>query len=414
MCCGSFFARSWAPTLLALLLTACGGGASTPGPVPTPVPNPGAPALPNVVGVSVDTGPAGTGYNVNRLYVDVTLCRPASGDCQTIDHVLLDTGSIGLRLLSSALKPSLALERLKGSSGLPLLNCAQFVDNTFAWGPLVSADVALGGKAATAVTVQLIADPSIGSPPSACSVGGTAMTTAAELGANGILGMGIFKEDCGSACASTTHNGFYYTCASASCTSTVGIKASLAQQLKNVVLLFGSDSNGVLIELPAVGSSVMNRLAGSLIFGVGTQTNNQPGVVATLTLDASGYFTTVLSGQSMKNSFIDSGSNGLFFDSNAVATCSGDSAGFYCPMARTTLSATLVGANRVSTQVSFSVDNAASMFNDSSKAVLPLLAGPMNDATSFDWGLPFFYGRRVFLGMEGQASSLGVGPYYAF
>lgn len=413
MCCCSSFARSFAPALLTLFLAACGGGGAS-SPTPAPAPTPSTPAAPNVVGISVDTGPVGTGYNVNRLYVDVTVCRPGTGDCQTIDHVLLDTGSIGLRLLSSVLKPSLALERSASASGLPLLNCAQFVDNTFAWGPLVSADVVLGAKTATTVPVQLIADPGFASPPSACSVGGTAMTTAAALGANGILGLGLFKEDCGAACASTTHNGFYYTCTSASCTSTVGTKASLAQQLKNLVPLFGSDNNGVLLELPAVGSAVMNRLAGSLIFGVGTQTNNQPGAVSTLTLDANGYFTTLLGGQSMKNSFIDSGSNGLFFDSSAVATCSGDSAGFYCPMTRTTLSATLVGANRVSTQVSFSVDNAAAMFSDASKAVLPLLAGPMNDATSFDWGLPFFYGRRVFLGMEGQASSLGVGPYYAF
>jgi hypothetical protein len=38
----------------------------------------------------------------------------------------------------------------------------------------------------------------------------------------------------------------------------------------------------------------------------------------------------------------------------------------------------------------------------------------MDDASSFDWGLPFFYGRRVFIGIDGQASSLGTGPFYAF
>jgi hypothetical protein len=413
MCCASVVARYLAGALLALFLAACGGGgasSSTPAPTPSPI----TPPAPNVVTVSVDAGPMGTGYNVNRPYVQLTLCRPTSGDCQTIDHVLLDTGSVGLRLLSSTLKPSLSLERLKASSGLPLLSCVQFVDNTFAWGPLVSADVVLGGKTATSVPIQLIADPSTGSPPTTCSAGGTAMTTAAELGANGILGVGVFKEDCGAACAITTHNGFYYTCASASCTSSVGTKASLAQQLKNLVPLFGSDNNGVLLELPAVGSTVMSALTGSLTFGIGTRTNNQPGAVSTLTLDTLGYFTTVLGGQSMKNSFIDSGSNGLFFDSSAIVACSGDSAGFYCPVTRTTFSATLVGANRVSTQVSFSVDDATAMLNDPSKAVLPLLAGPMNDVTSFDWGLPFFYGRRVFLGMEGQVSPLGIGPYYAF
>jgi hypothetical protein len=54
------------------------------------------------------------------------------------------------------------------------------------------------------------------------------------------------------------------------------------------------------------------------------------------------------------------------------------------------------------------------MFGDTSKTVFPSLAGPMGDGSSFDWGLPFFYGRRVFMGFDGMTSALGTGPYYAF
>ena len=46
---------------------------------------------------------------------------------------------------------------------------------------------------------------------------------------------------------------------------------------------------------------------------------------------------------------------------------------------------------------------------------IPSLTGtaPTMNA-SFDWGLPFFYGRRVAYAIEGAATSVGTGPYIAF
>lgn len=390
---------------MAALLTACGGGGESA---------PAIPALTNRINLTVDSGPADSGYNVNRLYADVTVCEPGGTQCQTIDHVLVDTGSTGLRLLSSAMAAGLNLSRVTGVSGFSLLSCVQFIDNTFAWGPVATADIVLGGKRASAVPIQIIADPGFVNPPSGCSVGGTAVSTAAMFGANGILGLGLFKEDCGPACASTTHNGFYYTCTTASCSATAGSKASLAQQVKNPVSLFATDNNGVMIDLPAVSATGAVSLSGSLVFGINTQANNQLGSAAVLTTDPMGDITTLFEGRSLTSSFLDTGSNGLYFDSSGIPGCVGNSIGFYCPQALTTLSATLVGANAATRPVSFSIDNAASMFANSSKTVLPTLSGTMDDLNMFDWGLPFFYGRRVFFGIEGQASTLGAGPFYAF
>jgi hypothetical protein len=406
----NFLYRAAALALIAGLVTACGGG-STSTPTSTSTPK-----FDNVIGVTVDAGPADTGYNVNRLYASVKICVPGSStQCQTIDHVLVDTGSNGLRLLASVLSPALKLGRLTGAGGFPLLNCTQFVDSTFAWGPVASADIVLGDKTAAGVPIQIIADPAFSSPAAACAVGGTAYTTSALLGANGILGLGSYKEDCGAACAATTHNGSYYTCTNASCTETIGAKATIAQQLKNPVPLFATDNNGVLIDLPAVSLTGAASLSGSLIFGVGTKANNQTNTAVALSANSLGYVTTVFGGQSLINSFFDTGSNGLFFDSAAIPGCPASSgAGFYCPGSLTTLSATLVGANAARIAVSFSIDNATALFAGANNIVLPTLSGPMSDVSSFDWGLPFFYGRRVFIGIDGQSSVLGTGPYYAF
>ena len=88
-------------------LSACSSG--TGGPAGS-----GGPALEtNTVPVEVNAGPGGiqAGY-VNGLYVAVTLCTPGSTtNCQTIDGISVDTGSSGLRVLSSALTLSLGAEK---------------------------------------------------------------------------------------------------------------------------------------------------------------------------------------------------------------------------------------------------------------------------------------------------------------
>ena len=43
------------------------------------------------------------------------------------------------------------------------------------------------------------------------------------------------------------------------------------------------------------------------------------------------------------------------------------------------------------------------------------LGAPQFFANSFDWGLPFFYGRRVYTAIEGTSQPGGLaGPYVAF
>ena len=57
----------------------------------------------NVMAVSVAGVHCGGSPYVNEPCVEVTVCEPGTSTCATVDNVLLDTGSYGLRLFAQAL-----------------------------------------------------------------------------------------------------------------------------------------------------------------------------------------------------------------------------------------------------------------------------------------------------------------------
>src|SRR5262249_41475314 len=138
---------------------------------------------------------------------------------------------------------------------------------------------------------------------------------------------------------------------------------------------------------------------GLLVFGIGTQANNGLGGATVYGVDGLGNLTTVFRGAPFSSSFLDSGSNGLYFlDSRATGLplCK-DTKDFYCPPSTAALSATIRGTNGASGTVNFSIGNADSQFNSPNFA-LGALGGP--NPGNFDWGLPFYYGRTVFTAIE--------------
>jgi hypothetical protein len=48
----------------------------------------------------------------------------------------------------------------------------------------------------------------------------------------------------------------------------------------------------------------------------------------------------------------------------------------------------------------------------SNAAVFPTLGGPLSGM--FDFGLPFFYGKNVYVAIDGRATPGGNGPYWAY
>src|SRR3954469_12659404 len=98
----------------------------------------------NVVPITVDSGPAGGNY-INGAFVTLTLCEPGTGNCQDIDHVLVDTGSTGVRVLESVL--TLHLPEATSGTGKTLAECLPFVSGT-SWGPVRLADLKVAGETA--------------------------------------------------------------------------------------------------------------------------------------------------------------------------------------------------------------------------------------------------------------------------
>lgn len=366
----------------------------------------------NVASVIIDPGPSNA--SVNTMFTSVTVCVPGSTtSCQTIDHIQVDTGSYGLRLLAEVLTLTLPVETL--SNGNSLAECTQFVDG-YSWGPIVTADMQIAGEIAHSVPVQAIGDSRFTNIPSACSSsGGPEEDTVTAFGANGILGVGPFELDCGD--CDTLTQGLYYACA-ASCTDTT---VPLNKQVPNPVTQFAVDKNGVIIVLPSVAAGGAANVTGSLIFGIDTQANNASGSQTVLTVDQNAYLLMTFNGQSLANSFIDSGSNGIYFSDSSIAKCvappndpSSPIVDFYCPANTLNFGLSIQGMNGVmANNLTFGVGNAETMLNNNFDAY-PQLAGSNPTTGSFDYGLPFFYGRRVAVAVENDMTTVGTGPYIAF
>src|SRR6202795_2943067 len=189
----------------------------------------------NVQAITVNTGPAGN--YANGAFTSVTVCTPGTTSCHTIDGVLVDTGSSGLRLLSSALT-SVSLPQQKALNGNPVVECLPFVTG-FTWGPVEAADIQIAGEKASSVPIQVISGTAY-PVPTACANQGSSQDTLTALGANGILGVGLFAQDCGTACVTTgaANPALYYECPASGC---VVAAEALSQQVANPVALFPTD-----------------------------------------------------------------------------------------------------------------------------------------------------------------------------
>jgi hypothetical protein len=363
----------------------------------TTIPAPAA----NVLRVSLGRGPNKTAFNAP--YVAVTLCVPGTDLCQTLDHVLVDTGSVGLRIAASALRADLPLPPVT-VGGAPVGECMQFASG-YAWGSVRQADLRLSGERAASIPVQVIDEtgPVFGTVPAACARSGINLMQL--LDAKAVLGLGMHRQDCGSACATSGAPGIYFACGPGGCATTA---LPLEQQVGNPVPAFERNNNGVVIVLPQVSLGGSAQLEGALVFGIGTQANNQMGAAKVFDVDTGGNFSTRYKGTAYR-SFLDTGSNAVYFPDTDLPRCGT----YFCPFLVTALSATITSPRGITGNVDFLID---SLYGLRTEAVAAHTAGPDGGALaqSFNWGLPFFFGRSVHLAIQDAPTPAGRGPYWAF
>ena len=379
----------------------------------------------------VDAGPAPQSFfTVNEAFTSVTVCVPGTSNCQTIDHVLVDTGSSGLRLLSSAGggELGLALPQANDSSGNPLYECLVFLDG-YIWGSVSTADITVAGEKASAVPVHVVIPSSTSpAPPQSCTSqnppggNGNEGNSLQALAPTASSGLELFQQDCGLACTP----GFqlqpvYYDCPTSGCNET---SVSLAQQVPNPVIMFATDNNGVLIQLPSVADGGSANVQGSMIFrhrhAIQQRIRKRHRLRRTQQWDQRREISPPsLAEQAILPASLTAVRTGCSFSTVACRVClrrAAISHAWYCP---TTSPDNLSGnqpGQRTASQwlrwtINFSIENADTLFrnNNGSNTAFSTLGGSECSAgesnCAFDWGLSFFFGRNVFTAIENLSYS---------
>ncbi|HEX7931657.1 MAG TPA: DUF3443 domain-containing protein [Paraburkholderia sp.] len=423
-----------AAAIAALALSACGGGGSgdannqgsnTTGWNATPDWTPrgsgsatGNSSLPatgdNTVAVHVDSMVAG----INMLRASIQVCVPgtqSTPQCVTLDNMLVDTGSTGVRIAARAI-PTLApllltqVGAVDDTSGAaPIVECMPFASG-YTWGSVKRADITIGSKTASNLPIQVYSDGAFGTPNDCSNYG--ADLGGVFAGINGIIGIDNFATDSADAVTTAIPGNYYYCVSQNACTST---RMLASKEVKNPVVAFATDNNGTIIRLPAVPAGGQASVTGQLVFGIGTQQNNVlPANPTILAVDKYGLFTTQYQGQVLTSSAIDSGTNSYAFPDDTIPTSPND---WYTPTSTLNLSATMeatdgsgkpvdmpfsiVDAMSLAASGNYALNNAGSYFSSRKHSM-------------FLWGLPFFYGRDIYTATSSVKAGNQTGPFVAF
>ncbi|HUN59623.1 MAG TPA: DUF3443 family protein, partial [Candidatus Binataceae bacterium] len=230
----------------------------------------------------------------------------------------------------------------------------------------------------------------------------------------GILGVGPIEYDNG--------ENQYYSCSGNTCSAYL-LPAQNPPLIANPVTAIhnaafdqtSTDYNGISLAMNSVPEGGQAADYGNLTFGIGTETNNNPSsTVQVFSGNINDNFAAAILtkfGGTTIDGYIDSGTNGYAFNSplnGPITECPSNSppnGPWYCPASATSESATIEGGNGTpqSQSIGFTIGNAQQLIQNGVYAQ-PELGGPFGSPPLFDWGLPFFYGKTVYVGIEGLSA----------
>jgi len=349
----------------------------------------------NQLPVVVDRG-VNESAPLNRPFVTVTLCVPGTNTCQTIDHVLLDSGSDGLRVPASVLANRSSYPQLMSPTSQPLYTCANYAAG-YDFGSVNTADVKLGGLTAKAVPFQIIDDsqPQIGIPDS-CNSSGSYFDFVAA-GQNAIVGIRnwVYDEDRS------------YTCNDGGCTEINNLPESML--IGSPIIRIPGNNNGASIQFPSVPANGAQSFIGVLTIGINTQANNSIGSDVSLLYTRDSLFKASYNNVNQASTF-DSGTPYIIFTDNGIPLCNAGAAeGFYCPVSPMLINAVFSnfdGGNQVN--ASYLLQNPLIYYDNAvaNNTLLPYAGAPCSGCESFAdsiflWGLPYFYGKTIYSGFPG-------------
>ena len=421
--------------LCAVLLTACNSGSTNhysnnnSNAVATPVPTPLNHSMSIKVSPNYQSNLACS--NINTPCVSVTICpdnAPTSSTCTTVNNILIDSGSGGLRVFRSLLtNTNLTIEST--SNGNEIADCVTYGDGSATWGPMALATLTLESLSTTqSIPIQLIDSTYPNTTTSAiCQSTDGLPTTPTTLGFNGLLGTVPIVYDNVSS---------YYSCNQNSCTQIINPQES--QVAANpIAFLPAGYENGVTFKFPALGDTGAINAEGFAIFGVGTNIDNTPPdsvnlnyypiSSSTVPTGADGQSTTIPismltsldDSPNITYGFLDTGSNYLYFDDSNIPKTVTNYSYYYSPSNLVTLQPynTTKAYDSVleeSVATSINVYNGNYLFGQTNNSAFNDNAAPYGVPYYIDYGLPFFFGKTIYMCFEGKVCNGIAGPYWAF